>query len=428
LLALLLCGTVRAQGLSDGMDALEKKYRENRTTIGALFAGEAAFDPKVPQHQEAVDVAAKYVTYRYALMPIDKEPGRLDKYYRDFESDLRNALRFKEKSPELAKAYGAQVLAHAQETLASPATASKPILRINLTRVLARLAELGQPELPDVLVDLLDAKQNDGVRYWALRGLRDFLALPPQNPPVVDPAREEKVVKALLTFLDRKPPQAGSAPADEIEGFRMLRREAVRALAQVRAPALKGGARPALVLARFAGNDERIQPPPRLDERLEAALGLARVRPGKDTPDYQVDYAAQVLGRFLADFGAAANANNEAKFYYEKLRPWRIDGARLTEALTDLKAEVKDKFVGDVAATGLRVAGALTRRNLVEARDLTWFASPDHVATSKELFKGVPDSTVKPAAAEPAEPTAEKPAEKPKEKPDKSEKAAKPGR
>ena len=51
------------------------------------------------------------------------------------------------------------------------------------TRVLARLAPLGNPDLADALGDIVkDPQHNDGVKYWAMRGLRDLLALTADNP------------------------------------------------------------------------------------------------------------------------------------------------------------------------------------------------------------------------------------------------------
>ncbi len=404
---LVLAGTAAAQAptLNDGNDALEKKYREVHETYRKLFTGSEAFDSKSPQHLDAVDVAAKRSTYRYVLEAgAEREPGKLNNMFRDFETDLRDIDRCKDKSPELGKIYGKNVMTHALEVLNFPS--AKPVARVNAARVLARLTVLGQGELTDALVEVLRTPRKqedgrDGVRYWILRGLHDMLSLPPQTPPLFD---EEKVAMALLEFLDEKPFVSAAAPQEEIEGFRMLRREAVRALAQTHAPMLKNKAMPALVLARFAGNDERIQPPPRLDERLEASLGLARMRPSKQVPNYQPDYAMQQIGLFLAYFGNMANTNREKKFAFERLRPWKVDAVRLAEALTALKAEVKDPYVAKAVDIGLRITGAVRDRAVAAAGDLASFLDPMNAAPNQQLFKDIPDSTVKPAAPEaPAE-------------------------
>jgi hypothetical protein len=222
-----------------------------------------------------------------------------------------------------------------------------------------------------------------------------MLSLPPQTPPLFD---ESKVTLALLDFLNEKPFVSPEAPQEEIEGYRMLRREAVSALAQTHQPKLNGKALPALVLARFAGNDASIQPPPRLDERLEAALGLARLRPGKAWPDYQPDYAAQQILQFLSTFGNLANANKEEKVGFRRPRPWKIDGNRLVETLTAMRQQIKDPYVDKALAVGLRIATAVRDRTQCQPGDLSWIANPANAALNQELFKGNPDTTVKPAA------------------------------
>jgi hypothetical protein len=411
LLGLTLCGTTGAQSLNEGMEALNKKEREHHTLIKALFVGQAALDPKIPQHIEAVETAAKMITYRYALEVIDKEPGKIDKVYRDFGTDLSYIQRYKPTTQELGKMYSNRVMTYALEVINLPS--AKPIARVNAARTMARLPELGQAELADALVEALklplkQEQGRDGVRYWILRGMRDLLALPASGPnPVLSKEQEDKIALALLEFLDQKAPVSASAPAEELEGFRMLRREAVRALAQFRRPLINPKARPALVLARFAANDASIQPPPRFDERLEAALGLAALRPDKkEAANYQADCAMQQIGLFIAEFGHASDQNLEVKFVFERTRPWKIDAARLTEALTAMKAEVKDPYVAKSTDVALRVVNLVGQRKLAGAGDLSWFTSPENAAPNQELFKGMADSTIKPAPAEPARTTA----------------------
>jgi hypothetical protein len=407
LLVLALAAAAPAQTLNDGMEGLEKKKREVRELIPRLFYGQEPLDPKSPQHLEAVDVAAKLVTYPYVLEAgSEKIPGNLDKIFRNFENDLKNIEKYKDKTPDLGKVYSNRVQAHAIEVLNFPS--AKPVARVNAARTLARLAVLGQGELADALVEVLRTPRKqedgrDGIRYWILRGLHDLLSLPPQSPPLFD---EEKVALALMEFLNQPPLVAAGAPQEEIEGFRMLRREAVRALAQTHAPMLKDKSMPALKLAQFAANDTSIQPPPRTDERLEASLGLARMRASKQVSNYQADYAAQQIGQFLTFFGNAANSNREEKFGFRRPEPWKIDAVRLAEALTAMKAEVKDPYVAQVVDVGLRITAAVKDRAVAAASDLSWILDPEHAAPNKELFKGVPNTTVKPAA--PAEAPAEK--------------------
>src|SRR5262249_30181420 len=74
LLALTLAAPARSQTLSDGMEPLKQKQRDLRVLITALFKGDNALDPNVPQHLEAVDTAAKLVTYPLVLDVLDDAP------------------------------------------------------------------------------------------------------------------------------------------------------------------------------------------------------------------------------------------------------------------------------------------------------------------------------------------------------------------
>jgi hypothetical protein len=407
---LALLGGVAAQSpsLNDGLDALEKKYREHKVLIGALLRGEAQLDPAQPVHLEALNVAAKYVTYPYVLDVLEGTPGQIEKiFHTRLESDLSYLSRAKERTAEAAKEYGKQVGERALEVIRYPG--AKPIAQVNAARTLARLAELGQSDLVDKLVELVGDKQlNPGVKYYAFRGLRDMLAQRTEDGPVVDKPRIAKAAAAVVDFLQQKPlVDANLATREEIDGFRLLRREALRALAQARLPVVAGKSPPpVLVLARFAGNDKRISPLPRLDERLEAAIGLARLRPSKEAGLFQPDYAVWQIGQFLEVWGKTGNDNREKKDR-ERSRPWKIDAARLSEVLDALKAEVKDdRYVADSVRVANRILAAVSKGNVATAGDLAWFDS--NRPPSQQLIKGDAKAVVDPAEPEPFLPIPEK--------------------
>ncbi len=110
----------------------------------------------------------------------------------------------------------------------------------------------------------------------------------------------EAVVKIPSGTQQRLP--ARYAPRAQIDGFLLVRREAIAALAQDRYPTLPDKSRPAWLLLKVAANDG-IPAVPRLDERIEAAIGVAHAQPDLDK-DYQPDYAAYQLGLFATDFTA----------------------------------------------------------------------------------------------------------------------------
>src|SRR5262249_39748301 len=146
---------------------------------------------------------------------------------------------------------------------------------------------------------------NQGAQYWAARGLHDLLAQPaPMGAAsVLDPMRLEAAARALSALVGDKVAFNPSVTLPEIDGYRTLRREAIKALGQVRVPAYGEQCRPALELLRLMAQQDTA-PDPRMDERVEAAIGLARLRPTQKPEDYAVDYAAYHIGLLVVDFAS----------------------------------------------------------------------------------------------------------------------------
>jgi hypothetical protein len=388
--------TAAAQKLEDGLEALNRRAYQLRDQISLLLRGEIVFDPKLADHNEAIAVEAKSLTYPFILEPredLEKAPGKIDKLFRSLDTDLNYMARSKDKTEEVGKVFRNDIRLCALEVLNHKN--ARPIIKLNATRILARLAEYGQAELADDLVAVLrDPKENDGARYWALRGMRDLLVASSAGElPTLDKPRILKVAVAIMEFLAEKPPIIDATPADEIEGYRLLRREAIRTLSQVRLPMVNEKLRPAVVLAQFAGNDERIFPLPRFDERLEAAMGLLRLRPAKDAPGFQPDYTAEQLAHLISYFGTQANARREKKDY-TRLRAWKVDAARMVAPVIAFRSEVKDPAVADVCGSLLRVLIAVANDKQAPADDLTTLS--EWKAPNRGVFQGV-NSAVKPA-------------------------------
>src|SRR5262249_53482498 len=148
--------------------------------------------------------------------------------FKEYESDVEAIVRGKEKTKDLARLFSQKVVEHGKKVLDTP----MPLVQVNMARVLARTADLGHPELADALVEIVgDARYNDGVKYYALQGLRNLLARTTNPTQFLTPPREEKVAQALIAFIKRKVGISPITPPDELEGMRVIRREAVRALA-----------------------------------------------------------------------------------------------------------------------------------------------------------------------------------------------------
>src|SRR5713101_7051279 len=143
------------------------------------------------------------------------------------------------------------------------------IVKVNAARILARIAESiggsylqdkgtsgpgkgasGQSKIAEECLKVLkDKDQPDAVKIWALRGLGGLFtaAYSLSSTPVNERANrrvlansdlEDQIIVALVEFVLRKPTLPPNPTPEEVEAFRYVRREAIRALAQTRFPAV----------------------------------------------------------------------------------------------------------------------------------------------------------------------------------------------
>lgn len=380
----------RAQTLNDGWSALEGKLRGVSVRFRGFTTGAETVDPNDKGHVEAIDLLAKSYTYGVYLRKLDTQPDGIKKEFKEFDSDLSRILKVK-NSPAmqpLAEVFSNRIRIHALEVL--QLKDALPIHKLHNARVLAGVAELGQGSVAETLTTVLnDRQQNDGVHYYMLKGLDELL-------PHLQPPQQAKCAEALVAFLEQKKGPAKNASIEEIDGFCFLRREAIRALAKIHTPAINDKVRPALVLARFAGNDSRLQPPPRVDERVEAAIGLAQMQTAPKDTEYQADYAAGQIAKCLGAMARMADkerANNIQRTY-----PWKILGTQLKGALETLKKNNgKNPYVVQIADKGGQLLTKVINGAQINPNDQTWWSSQESDPPSKELFRGSADSTVTPA-------------------------------
>ncbi len=299
---------------TEGQEALKAEYAKWNGVWAKMINGDPPADPTNAQHQQAIDVAAKYFAYRLTW-GYEREPGKINDLFRELNSTLESIHNGKEKTQKTGELFTNKLIAHASDVLKT----NKAVSRLNgarlLTRivdqapfetqadVVARLAGTNEADLADVLTTAInDPAQIDAVKYWAFRALRYLLALPQPAAPVLPRAKEEAALEAVVKFLqDRNKELPPETPQAQIDGLRMVQREAIAALAMGRFPTQADKSRPAWLLLKVAARDG-ILPEPRLDSRIEAAIGTARARADLDK-DYQPDYAAHQLALFVADFG-----------------------------------------------------------------------------------------------------------------------------
>lgn len=408
-LVLGLLGTVTAQAqdaagrlpISD-LEKLEKRYNNSLVTFRSISSGSQPFNAAL--HNDVIDVVAKYYVYRMTWSEL--YPAMHQKVVKDIYDALEAASPKKEdtkesREKERAKAAFLQVFNKRLEVYLKEVLKNRDDMpRVNAAMVLARLSEFGDEKLLDTYVEILkDPKQNDAVKYWALRGIRKLLE--PEDG-VKDKKLKGSALLAVLEMLGRGINTEGLT-AEEVEGQRVVRREAVRALAQARDPgvydnqkALKG--RVAQELLRVVRNDG-LKPGAGLDEQVEAAAGIGKLqhRSFRELPhNYQPDYAAQHVGQLIVELADRYQNRSDR----DKERPWRIYAAMLTEALDAMKADsekfAQGKYVAEMVNRAMPILKNMETGGAANAAPLgNWLTSNEPV--NKTVYKDLPDSVIKPA-------------------------------
>ena len=147
-----------------------------------------------------------------------------------------------------------------------------------------------------------------------------------------------------------------------------------------------------------------------MDERVEAAIGLARQKFSQDK-GYNPDVAIYYIGQFLSEFGSFCNTEN-----VKLQRPVKVYAGRMIEALDVMKAEIPlaaglpadvVKRTGDGIDKCQLLLSALEKSNdgklnPNEVKNLqAWFEK----STPKDavLFKDVPESAIEAPKVSPKE-------------------------
>lgn len=367
----------------------------------ALEAGLTAEPgPPTDAQVQAAEVAARFLVYRLTDPRgwQDKPPRAITGIVEQCNFRLVKIFAKGVSNPQMQVVFRNKMLEALGNVLAPEKQFN--ITRVNATRVLARLAELsGHEETADLLLKVLtDPKQVDGARYWAFKGLKGLLLRQSQTPPAkMDAKRREKIAEALVQFIERKPALEKNAPPEELDGLRVMRREAVRTLAQLPEPLFAGNpkAHTALALLRVLRQDKQVVPEPRLDEQVEAAIGLAQLRADAKN-DYQPGYVAYHLAHFLLEL-AKKHPGPGAVVVRD---PWKIFGARLGDALKGMQAAFPaDATVKQVAPAAIALARSIELNNKAEAQGVIDWLMANPQPPQPTVYKNDPKSVVEPRPA-----------------------------
>jgi hypothetical protein len=399
---------------------IDKAYNAVQPKINRYLTGEKqASGPTDKEAQEAATAAAKWFVYRltcYDKYEVDRE--FLPKIQRAFDKDFMfYADKYAAKNKVFMHMFDQHMIAAMKELLAQDFR-NAATSQINAAVLLSLLGSYGDEDVGDYLAQVLrDPKIHDAIKVHVLKGLRAFFAaLPPRvDPDTVDEKvrlRDGARVEAVVAFLDRKTP--ADVTPDEMEAVRYIRREAIKALAQTRIPALlvyKGTVKTPVALSLMkvlAAEKNDMGPAPSLTEKCEAAIGLCRTKTSV-FEQYDPEAAIYLVGKFFLEFATKYHEDEgtfapskSAKETREKppLLPWKYQADRLEKALKEFQTTVpaqaspaykqKLKVMVDHC---LPIVGKMKRWEQIEAPSVLedalskmWPSTP-----ALNLFRGVPN-------------------------------------
>jgi hypothetical protein len=412
------------KGQGDGSDFLpaDQLKGADSTRYTDLRNGRVDFNLDPAENRRVLEMAAKWYVNRLTWPQFYKGPeeGPIETIHASKMAPLvaeanrqlpeyRTHKGLDAKQEAFVNEFSKQLIAQIKTLLQAK---EWPISRINAAMILAHLGKVGYEPAADAMVDLIsDPKETDAVKLYALRGLKDLFALQhlPERPYTFqNKERERKSILALLDFLVRKVNLAG-ASEEEVNAFRWVRREAIKALAETRYPAVMNDTKvvgpTAWQLLRVCCKDG-FDPEPSLAERVEAAIGVLRLNP-RLSPGYNADYAVHGVGALIRDYVSSYNKDfrdNKAKSFV-----WKYDALRLAAALQVLRGNLSAvrnpaaaKFVTDLI---LKYESCL--RTIEDARQVVADSDKDSLEqlidnnqpAATSVYEGVPDSVIKRPAA-----------------------------
>jgi hypothetical protein len=385
----------------------DRKLTDADTKFKEALPKPTAEAPLTDDLKTAIEIVVRHAVYPMADpdKKVQNNPMLMSRQVDLCEGRIRNVFKAAEVQNTAMQDEFLKRMMTELERLLLPEPDQYPITRVNAARVASKLAALsGREEAADLLVKIIaepkkgekDPKQVEGAKYYALQGLKELQRnlAQKQTPPIKDAKRRGEVIEVLVAFVERKPPYAVNTE-DEAEGLRMIRREAIRALAEVREARLAGSpnGHVALALARVVGKDKLLVIEPRLDEQVEAAVGLCRL-PLDPQKEYQPGYAAYLIARFVKDFERQYQASRMLR------EPWKAHAARMRDGLKGMEAASG----GDVL---VKTVQNLTEKILEDVEKGSRLANPktlsdwldSNLPTQKTIYKSEESSVVTPRGA-----------------------------
>ena len=99
----------------EGQEAVKAEYTRWTGVWEKLLRGDPA-DPSNTQQMQAIDAAAKLAAYRLTW-GLERERGKIDEVFNDFNHTLEAFHNGKEKTQKTSELFTKQIIAHASEVL-----------------------------------------------------------------------------------------------------------------------------------------------------------------------------------------------------------------------------------------------------------------------------------------------------------------------
>lgn len=321
------------------------------------------------EQRDLLDRFAIHLTYRLTMDRVQNYSQLVNEAHRAifYTEEGKRTLELKEEQQAYMEVFAPILIKRAKEVLEKGTT----IAQINAARILAGLGKTGPESVGATLREILDDKnQSDAVKLYAIQGLRDLFSEDRvkyenrrDDGRLRDNKLEAQCIESLYDFLTRTCELPKDAPREELDAFRFLRREAVRALGNARLPSVDQRLIAFELLKIMTATE--IQPEPSMSERVEAAIALCRLQAKFDPRnDYQPQYAAYFIAKLAVEMAGAYSKDPLSE-------PWEYYAARLLVALDKLKEQnVKSEAIELVLPVlkAMEPKGRLPNLNDIDSR------------------------------------------------------------
>ena len=413
-------------GLPSARGQFDYPRRPSDTTVLEKMRGGTAKVSDSPKNEDLLNDQAIWLAHRLVHPPFNgKEPDKKSAIPESLETLLDEVDRAcswpNQRQPpnaaqmEYAKAFGKVLSTKIMDVYNQT---DKKLEKVNAARMLAVAGKLPYEGLADIYLNIIrDNSYPDEIKLFAFHGLRNLLAIPDPNFPakhfIATLAKLAEISKELEKYITHK--CAPGLSAEQARVIQYIRREAVRALAQVKVSVVRQQnevlTKPIVTLLRVATNDKYVSPAEAalpghgysMMEQIEAVIGIGNMLPDKDL---NLDVVAWMLNDAMDDiskFQAKERTDFQRDERNKPLIPWRITAVHLSDAFTALKKNVASlaprlnpKFAIDYADIVLKITTKLETEGVKAQPDYSpfngWKRDPARRPKATQLLNG-DDST-----------------------------------